>query len=231
VLLHSFDASSIGYRARFWVEDFEHDEQIRDQVRTAIYYGFGRRNIEIPYPIQVEYGREWPEPDPAAQVRDREGVLAHVDLFARLSDEQRREIAAATKTHRFGDGEAIVRQGLPGQSMFVVSAGAVAVVIEPGNRQVAKIERGGYFGEMSLLTGDARTATVIALGDTVVLELDADVFRNLGAVDPQAVEQIAVAAIARRVQLDQARDAARAAAVTGSPASLLGRVKRFLGLN
>ena len=162
--------------------------------------------------------------------RDREAVLAHVDLFARLSDDQRREIAAATATHRFGDGEAIVRQGMP-DSRCSWSLRRVAVVIEPGNRQVATIERGGYFGEMSLLTGDPRTATVIARGDTVVLELDADVFRNLGAADPQAVEQIAVAAIARRAELDQARDAARAAAVVGSPASLLGRVKRFLGLN
>jgi hypothetical protein len=230
VLLHSFDASSIGYRARFWVEDYERDEQIRDQVRTAIYYGFGRRNIEIPYPIQVEYGREWPEPDPAARAREREDVLARVDLFARLSTEQRAEIAASTVTHRFGDGEAIVRQGMPGQSLFVVCSGTVAVVIEPGAREVATIERGGYFGEMSLLTGDARTATVVARGDTVVLELDADVFRSLGAADPQAVEQVAVAAIARRAELEQARDAARAAAIVGGSASLLARVKKFLRL-
>ncbi|HEX2456857.1 MAG TPA: mechanosensitive ion channel family protein [Vicinamibacterales bacterium] len=230
VLLHSFDASSIGYRARFWVEDYERDEQIRDQVRTAIYYGFGRRNIEIPYPIQVEYGREWPEPDPAARAREREDVLSRVDLFARLSAEQRAEIAASTVTHRFGDGEAIVRQGMPGQSLFVVCSGTVAVVIEPGAREVATIERGGYFGEMSLLTGDARTATVVARGDTVVLELDADVFRSLGAADPQAVEQVAVAAIARRAELEQARDAARAAAIVGGSASLLARVKKFLRL-
>ena len=230
VLLHSFDASSIGYRARFWVEDYEHDELIRDQVRTAVYYGFGRRNIEIPYPIQVEYARQWPEPDPAADARAREDVLARVDLFARLSQDQRREIAAVTRTDRFGDGEAIVRQGMPGQSMFVVCSGSVAVVIEPGARQVATIERGGYFGEMSLLTGDARTATVIARGDTVVLELDADVFRTLGAAHSQAVEQIAVAAIARRAALEQARDAVRAVAISGS-ASLLERVKRFLRLN
>ena len=115
--------------------------------------------------------------------------------------------------------------------MFVVSSGAVAVVIEPGNRQVATIERGGYFGEMSLLTGAREPQPCIARGDTAVLELDADVFRTLGAADPHAVEQIAVAAIARRKDLDLARDAARAAAATGSPASLLGRVKRFLGLN
>ena len=139
-------------------------------------------------------------------------------------------MAAATATHRFGDGEAIVRQGMPGQSMFVVSSGAVAVVIEPGNRQVATIERGGYFGEMSLLTGDARSASVIARGDTAVLELDADVFRALGAADPHAVEEIGLAAMKRRAELTVIRDATRNAAVADAPATFLGRMKKFLRL-
>jgi small-conductance mechanosensitive channel/CRP-like cAMP-binding protein len=227
-LLQAFDGSAITYRARFWVVDYEFDEEAKDEVRTAIFYAFGRRGIEIPWPIEVGYSREWPEPDPETKQRQREDVLARVDLFARLSAEQRREIAAASAIHIYGDGEAIVRQGAPGQSMFVVCAGAAAVVLEPDRREVAVIQRGGYFGEMSLLTGDPRSATVIARGDTAVLELDAEVFRSLGAADPQAVEQIGVAAIARRAELNQIRDAAQNAAVADAPATFLGRMKRFL---
>ena len=63
VLLVGFDASSMNYRARFWVDDFERDDQARDDVRVAIHYVFARRGIEIPYPIQVEYSRDWPAPD------------------------------------------------------------------------------------------------------------------------------------------------------------------------
>jgi small-conductance mechanosensitive channel/CRP-like cAMP-binding protein len=230
VLLTSFDASGINYKARFWIEDYERDEVYRDQVRTAIYYALARRGIEIPYPIQVEYSREWPQPDLALMQREREQVLSGVDIFARLTDHQRRDIAAATSTRTFGDGEAIVRQGTAGQSMFVVCSGSVSVVLEPDRREVATIDAGGYFGEMSLLTGSPRTATVLARGDTVVLELDADVFRQLGAADPQAVEQIALDAITRRAQLEQARDAAKAAAVADAPATMLGRMKKFLGI-
>ena len=43
------------------------------------------------------------------------------------------------------------------------------------------------------------------VGDTTVLELDAEVFRRLGAVDPQAIEQVALAAVTRRIELDKAR--------------------------
>jgi len=229
-LLHSFDGSAITYRVRFWVADYEFDDEARDEVRTAIFYAFARCGIEIPWPIEVGYEREWPEPDAATKQAQREQVLAGVDLFSRLSDDQRRSIAAASAIRMFGNGEAIVRQNAPGQSMFIVCSGRAAVVLEPECREVAVIEKGGYFGEMSLLTGDPRSASVIARGDTSVLELDADVFRALGAADPHAVEQIGLAAVARRAQLTQIRDAAPNAAVVDAPATFLGRMKKFLGL-
>jgi hypothetical protein len=231
VLLHAFDGSAITYRVRVWIADYEHDDEARDEVRTAIFYAFGRRGIEIPWPIEVGYEREWPEPDAAAKQRERERVLARVDLFARLSDDQRREIAAASSIRLFGDGEAIVRQGEPGQSMFVVCSGSARVVLEPDRREVAAIAAGGYFGEMSLLTGDVRSASVVARGDTSVLELDADVFRALGAADPQAVEAIGLAAMKRRAELVQVRDATKSAAEADAPATFLGRMKRFLRLS
>ena len=52
---------------RFWIADYEHDDETRDEVRTAIFYAFGRRGIEIPWPIEVGYSRDWPEPDAATK--------------------------------------------------------------------------------------------------------------------------------------------------------------------
>jgi small-conductance mechanosensitive channel len=230
VILGAFDSSAITYRARFWIEDYERDEAARDQVRTAIYYAFARHGIEIPWPIQVQYEREWSEPAAAEEVETRDRLLAGIDLFAALDERQRRAIASATRSRTFGDGEAIVRQGDAGHSMFVVGSGRVAVVLEPDAREVATIERGGYFGEMSLLTGEPRTATVLARGDALVLEIDAHVFRSLGEVSPQAVERVAVAAATRRIELDQLRGGERPA-VADAPANLLERMRRFLRLS
>ena len=230
VLLVGFDASSMNYRARFWVDDFEHDQVVKDQVRVAIHYAFARRGIEIPYPVQVEYSRDWPSQDPAAEQGSREKVLSNVDLFSTLSEAQRADLASSTVTHTFGDGEAIVRQGEPGHSMFVLCSGRVAVVLEPGRQEVAVIEQGGYFGEMSLLTGEPRTATVVARGEAVVLELDAALFRRLGEQSPHALEQVGLAAMTRRQELERARTAARGAALADAPATFLARMKRFLRL-
>jgi small-conductance mechanosensitive channel/CRP-like cAMP-binding protein len=231
IVLGAFDSSAIVYRVRFWIEDYERDEAARDQVRTAIYYAFARHEIEIPWPIQVQYERELKDLDPAARVQERDRLLAGVDLFAALGEDQRREIASATTSRMYGDGEAIVRQGDAGHSMFIIGSGRAAVLLEPEGREVATIERGGYLGEMSLLTGEPRTATVVARGDTFVIEIDADVFRRLGAASPQAVERVGVAAASRRAELDHVRANTAGPAVADAPANFLGRMRRFLRLS
>jgi small-conductance mechanosensitive channel/CRP-like cAMP-binding protein len=230
VVLAAFDSSAINYRVRFWIDDFERDEVARDEVRTNIYYAFARHGIEIPWPIQVQYEREWVETDPRERMSERSRLLAGVDLFAGLDNETLAEMATATRARTYGNDEAIVRQGDPGESMFIVGSGRAVVVLEPDRREVATIEAGGYFGEMSLLTGDPRTATVLARGDTLVFEINADLFRRLGATDPQAVERVGIAAAARRVELDKVRATAMGQAVADAPATFMERMRRFLRL-
>lgn len=229
VVLLSFDASAITYRARFWIDDFAADEVARDEVRTAIFYSFQRHGIEIPWPIQVEYSREWQEPDTAKKIEEVERVLASIDLFGTLAPELRREVALAGHSAVYGDAETIVRQGEEGASMFVVMSGAVSVVLGESRREVARIRAGGYFGEMSLLTGEPRTATVLAVGDVEVIEINADLFRRLAALHPEAIEKIGVAAMTRRAGLEAARTAA-AGTVTAEAATLMSRMKKFLRL-
>jgi CRP-like cAMP-binding protein len=95
---------------------------------------------------------------------------------------------------------------------------------------VARIEQGGYFGEMSVLTGDPRSASVVAMGDVTVIELNADLFRRLAAEHPQAIEQLGVAAMTRRVNLQRVKTAT-AGAVTVETNTLLARMKKFLRLS
>ena len=227
VVLLAFDASAINYKARFWIDDYQADEASRDEVRTAIYYSFQRHGIDIPWPIQVQYEREWKEPDVNQKVEEEERLLAGVDLFATLPPELRSQVARSAPMAVYGSGETIVREGEDGQSMFVVVSGSVSVVLEPSRDEVARIERGGYFGEMSLLTGEPRSATVVALGDVVVVEIAADLFRRLAIVHPEAIEKIGLAAMVRRAGLEQMRSAT-AETVTVETTTLMARMKKFL---
>ena len=230
VVLVAFDASAITYRARFWIDDYAADEVSRDEVRTAIYYSFQRHDIEIPWPIQIQYERAFETPDPSTRLAQHEELLAGVDLLASLPPEVRNQVTLAAPLAVYGSGETIVRQGEQGQSMFVVLSGAVSVVLEPARQEIARIQRGGYFGEMSLLTGEPRSATVIAVGDVTVVEIVADLFRRGAAAHPEAIEKIAMAAAVRRADLDQVRSAASDTATIES-GTLLTRMKRFLRLS
>jgi small-conductance mechanosensitive channel len=229
VVLVAFDASAINYRARFWIDDYAADEVSRDEVRTAIYYAFQRHDIEIPWPIQIQYERDWDTPDATGKLAEEERLLASVDLFASLPPEVRNQVALAAPMAIYGSGETIVRQGEEGQSMFVVVSGTVSVVLEPGREELARIDRGGYFGEMSLLTGEPRSATVLAIGDVTVVEIVADLFRRVAAAHPEAIEKIGMAAMVRRANLEQMRSAT-SETVTVEAKTLIARMKKFLRL-
>ena len=115
--------------------------------------------------------------------------------------------------------------------MFVVGSGQRRVVtLEPYGQEVATIQAGGYFGEMSLLTGEPRTATVVAAATRMSSKSTPSLFRRLGAAHPHAIEQIAVAAVTRRTELEQIRSASHGSAVADAPATLVARMKKFLGL-
>jgi small-conductance mechanosensitive channel len=229
VLLWNFDSSAILFRVHFWVEDYSFEEVARDEVRRAIYYELGRRSIEIPWPIQIEYSREEPAPE-AENVRIARfaEMIRRVPVFADLADEGRRALAAGASERLYGDGELIVREGAPGASMFVVCRGLVAVTIGSG-KEIARIETGGFFGEMSLLTGEPRSASVVARGDCRVLEIAGDAFKRYIAEHPEAIDHVVDAAAARRRELDLSRGAA-----AGSPAearvTLAARMRRFFGI-
>jgi CRP-like cAMP-binding protein len=108
----------------------------------------------------------------------------------------------------------------------------VCVRIEPGGHEVARLGAGSFFGEMSLLTGDPRTANVVALTDTLAVEISADNFRGIALAQPAVVDAIGFAVVKRRAELDKTRSeaAARAASLKDQSISLAARIKRFLGL-
>jgi len=230
VYLWSFDASSITYRGRFWVMDYGRDEAAKDQVRTNIFYVFRRRGIEIPWPIQVEYSREELEPHPRERVDRFADALRYVSIFASLSEDERRELAAFGEERPYAAGEVVVRQDEPGASMFIICKGSLRVLIEPSRMEVAKLEAGGFFGEMSLLTGHPRTATVAAVTDCELMELTTEAFRKFVLEKPAVLETITHDVEKRRRELDATRASASTVS-TGTEVSFFDRVRAFLRLD
>ena len=97
--------------------------------------------------------------------------------------------------------------------------GQVRVTIGPDRHEVATIGQGGYFGEMSLLTGDPRTATVSAVSDCRVVEITAAGFREIALQNPAVLDAISADVARRRAELSSARTAAATNAVAVEPAA------------
>jgi small-conductance mechanosensitive channel/CRP-like cAMP-binding protein len=229
VMVADFGASSITYRVRFWVADYGQDDLARDQVRTCIYYALSRKGIEIPFPIRVNYHRT--EAGSAVSLEERRGFIDAVDMFAPLSAEDRERLAGVARERLFGAGQTVVRQHDPGDSMFVIGRGTVRITIEPGHAEVTRLRAGAYVGEMSLLTGQPRTATVSAVEDSLLLEIGAADFRQIALTQPAVFEQVTRAVADRQAALDRSREAmASMTTAPEVPRSFLLRVREFLKL-
>lgn len=228
ILIADFAASAITYRIRAWTSDFAADELLRDHIRSRVYYAFRRAGIEIPYPTQVEIHREVTAAAPDTGAFD--AALKGVDIFVPLSDEQRVELARGARLREYAAGDAIVRQGEPGSSMFVIWRGDAVVTLDGGTREVARLGSGQFFGEMSLLTGESRTATVAAATDCSVLEITVEDFHRLVLADPAVVERVATAVARRREELERHRAEGSTAVTNEAPQGFAARVRRFLNL-
>ena len=203
-------------------------------MRTNIWYTFRRQNIEIPWPIQMQYEREEEPTRTEEHIDAAADQLPRLDMFSTaVSRIASRALAQASHEHLFAAGEAIVRQGADGRFDVRRADGRVARGARAIGQEVAVItDAGGFFGEMSMLTGDPRTATVRAVSDVQALEIGADNMRSLAQSTPGLLEHISRVVEARRAGLAKAEAtaAAAAAAHATSPQSLLARIKAFLAV-
>jgi len=230
IVVADFGASAITYHVRFWVEDFDPDDRAQDQVRSRIYYAFKRNNIAIPYPIQVEMS---PEEGGVVPVRATVGAntLASAALFSPLTAEERAALLAVARPVQYAAGEAIVRQGEAGKSLFIVVRGDASVTLAGTTGEVARLRAGDVFGEMSLLTGEPRTATVTAASDCDLVEIDAEGFRSVVMANPPVLEQVTTVTASRREGLTRHREShAAPTSVAEARQSFLDRVRQFLQL-
>jgi small-conductance mechanosensitive channel/CRP-like cAMP-binding protein len=171
--LKNFGEYYAEYEIQFWISDNGIFNDVTDAVRTNIWYSLQRHGIKIALPIRtVRLERPARSRELEMQTAAR-AILRQQPLFKCLSDAELDELLPRGHIVHFGRGEKLIEQGEDGQSMFILVDGEANVVMDRNGFQthVASLKSGDCFGEMSLLTGEKRSATVIASKDCEVVEI------------------------------------------------------------
>jgi CRP-like cAMP-binding protein len=208
-------------------------------VRTRVWYAAARAGLEIPFPIRtvVMQGAQAADADEQAapELAARLSALEQVDLFATLESAERELLARGLRRRPFAAGESIIRQGTPGDSMFIIARGEVHVSLTQAgmNKIIAKLGPGDFVGEMSLMTGEPRAATCLAATDVMSFELDHATFQQLLTTRPAVADRMSSLLAARQSHIEKKGDemSALAAAQTAERKSqFLQRIRSFFEL-
>jgi signal-transduction protein with cAMP-binding, CBS, and nucleotidyltransferase domain len=155
------------------MDNHDHYNDICDAIRTNVWYSFQRHGIKIPFPVRtVHIERPLRSKEQEIQNTARIMLRQHA-LFKSLNDAQLDALLPRGQLVHFGRGEKLIQQGDEGNSMFILVDGEANVVVERNSTpvHVASLRSGDCFGEMSLLTGERRSATVMAHSDCEVVEI------------------------------------------------------------
>lgn len=239
VLLIKFGESAINYRLRYWVDDFQDAPEIDDRVMTSVWYYLKRAGVGLPYPYRNLLVRQ---EDPAGAARTREerrsqirAFLGGVELLDALSAAETARLAETAEVRTYAVGEDIVSQGDAGSEFFIVEEGSVHTIVEtPEGRCLTfgPFGRGFFFGEMSLLTGEPRSATVTALSDVSVLVITKERFADVLTSNPKVAEKLSASVAKRRAEVAQGNGEQGEAAAAGnySRDNILRRIKDFFNI-
>ncbi|HYJ92919.1 MAG TPA: mechanosensitive ion channel family protein [Pyrinomonadaceae bacterium] len=193
VRIRNLGDSGIEWEVKYWTENYTKYNDTDALVRQRIWYAFQREKIEFAYPTRTIHVETKPQETAFEEhintVTER---LNNVSIFAPLSDEETERLAQASTFRVYAPGEAIVRIGQEGRSMFVIMRGSVEVQIpqETSIRVLNTLRENDFFGEMSLLTGEPRTATVVAVEETEVLQIRKSAIKPIFEANPELVRAI-----------------------------------------
>ncbi len=238
----SFDPSAIRYVIRYWLTNLVEDEWTDSEIRVHAFAALAREGMEIPIPRHEVFMNPASEVRRTAEAREREArvlLLKSLELFAPLTDEERLALASELKPSPFVVGDIATRQGEPADSLYILARGQVGIFHDstdgtPARQRLATLHGPAYFGEMGLLTGQPRGATVAAESDVLCYRLGKPGFEAILRSRPELAQALSQTVVARQAANDATLASLSAEArsrATGTRANdLVRRIQEFFGL-
>lgn len=233
VRVRDLGENGIEWEVKYWITNYRRHNDTDALIRQRIWYAFQREDLDFAYPTRTIYTARQSEEEEvfvetADEICER---INHVQIFAPLSTDETQKIARSCAVRVFAPEEPIIEKGQKERSMFIIHRGSVDVqVSENGTAKIISTLRPGeFFGEMSLFTGEPRTADVIARSETQVLEIRPEVMKPILEANPELVRIIGEIIEERRLLL--ARQEEEEQTLTDAEKkSVFKNIKNFFGL-
>lgn len=205
-----FVPGSVRYAVRYWLLDPQYDDPTDSTVREHVLTALQRAGWRVALPDQVVH---LVKEDEAYRDRVRERdvqrrlqALSSVELFACLSDAERRTLAERLSYAPFARGAVMTHQGAVAHWLYLITSGEADVIwVAPNGekRLLTTVPAGNVFGEMGLMTGAPRSATVVAKSDIECYRLDKSGFEDIIRARPELAENMAHILATRLQQIDE----------------------------
>lgn len=229
--VHNFADSSVVYEVKFWIVDHGQKTRLMSEVRSHCWYAVRRAGMEIPYPT-ITLNRPAPR-DAAGEARAAAaGALRSNAIFSFLTEAQVTELVQQSPVVLFAQAEPLIEQGDEGSSMFLLVRGRVEVrVTRDGlTKVVSQLGPGDCLGEISMLTGEKRTATVAASDEVEAVEITHSAFSAFIRHNPEVLNRLGELLAKRQLANTQPAPGAAAAPAPESRDSIVRRLKAFFEL-
>lgn len=233
VRIRNLGDSGIEWEVKYWINDYTKFNDTDALIRERIWYSFEREHIDFAFPTRTIYMESQPlELTTDEFINSAAAKLERVPIFAPLSQEELEKLAQASSSRIYAPGEAIVRRGQEGNSMFVIVRGSVKVQLPENEyqRTINNLKANDFFGEMSLLTGQPRTANVVADEETEVLQIKKSALKPLFEANPELMKGICEIVEERRELLKPVEEKGVEAAAQ-KDGGVLGSIRKFFGMN
>jgi small-conductance mechanosensitive channel len=229
----------VEYKVKYWIEVSSIGPgKARGCVLKNVMYNLSQAGMTMSYPKSDVFTATMPVRNLDIR-KDRFELLRRIDLFNSLSPDEIAILAAGLKEIDLKKGEFIIRIGESGSSMYILVEGLLnVVIIDPKDNteiNVAQLKPGSFFGEMSLLTGEPRSASIWGVCDSVLFEISKDSITELLAHTPEIAETFSHKITEMKLKNEYVflhkHDAEKEHSQDKLETSILSKIKKFFNLS
>jgi len=219
----------------YCLDDYDLKFYYKSQVFEQAWIHLGRSGVRPAVQRQELYIYEGPKDRSEEDAKRPITLLNEIDLFMYLNETMKEDLSKRMRLHHFQANDIVFKQGDKGDSLFVIREGVVGVWIKMDDGdaiEVARLGAGSFFGEMALLTGEPRTASIITKTESYLYEITKQDFAPVIENSPQTVQKMSLELTQRSINRECLEDEYRNSQLNKEDLNnqFLNRIINFFGV-